>query len=89
MYNASRNKWIYKVSIFPFWQTKYEELLETDNKIWNRVNSLIKKEFYSNPVYNEKSLKTKMKSYDKKISTKFHGSVIPKEEGTPCVFFYK
>ena len=28
-----------------------------------------------------------MKSYDKKISTKFHGSVIPKEEGTPCVFF--
>ena len=42
---------------------KDEKLLEKYNEIWRNVSSIIKKEFGSNPVYNEKYLKTKIKVY--------------------------
>ena len=47
-------------------------LLEKHNKIWEKVKNSIKKEFHSEPVYNEKYLKTKIKSYNEKINTPFH-----------------
>ena len=37
------------------------------------------KEFDSEPVYNEKYLKAKIKSHDGKIKTNFHNNKIPKE----------
>ena len=39
----------------------------------------MKKEFNSKPVYNEKYLKTKLKSYNGKIDTDFYNNKIPKE----------
>ena len=39
---------------------------------------LLKKGFDSEPVYNEKSLRTKIKSYEGIISTNIHGDKIPK-----------
>ena len=42
---------------------KDEKLLENYNEIWKKVSNIIKKEFDSKPVYNEKYIKTKMKSY--------------------------
>ena len=36
---------------------KDDELLEKYNEIWEKVSNSIKKEFYSEPVYNEKNLK--------------------------------
>lgn len=45
---------------------KDEELLETYNKIWDRVSNLMKKGFDSETLYNEKYLKTKLKSYNSK-----------------------
>ena len=39
----------------------------------------MKKEFDSKPVNNEKYLKTKIKSYNGKINTKFYNNKIPKE----------
>ena len=50
-------------------------LLETYNTIWDKVSADIKKEFDSEPAYNNEFLKTKIKShrdevtdfYDKKI----------------------
>ena len=42
---------------------KDEKLLEKYNEIWRKVSSIIRKEFDSNPVYNEKCLKTKIKVY--------------------------
>ena len=45
---------------------KDKELLEKYNEIWEKVSSSIKKEFESNPLYNEKYLKTKIKVYNKK-----------------------
>ena len=62
-----------------FDETKYmpflikdNELLEKCNGIWDKVSSVIKKRFYSEPVYNEKHLKAKIEFYDRKINTNFH-----------------
>ena len=49
-----------------FDETKYvsllikdDKLLEKYNEIWEKVSNIIYKEFDSNPVYNEKYIKTK------------------------------
>ena len=59
-----------------FHETKYLSFLIKDdkfsekyNKISERVSNNIKKEFDSEPAYNEKYLKTKIKSYNGKINT--------------------
>ena len=69
-----------------FDKTKYnsflindDELLKKFNEIWEKVKNSIKKEFGSGPVYNEKYLKTKIKSYNGKINTNFHNNKIPKK----------
>ena len=49
------------------------------NKIWKKVKSTIEKEFDSDPVYNEKYLKAKIKSYNGKIKTNLPKNKIPKE----------
>ena len=49
------------------------------NTIWEKVKNSLKKEFDSEPVYNEKYLKAKIKSYNGKISTNLHDNKIPKE----------
>ena len=65
-----------------FNQTKYlsfliknDELLE----IWNKVSKIIIKGFDSELVYNNKYLKTKIKSYGGKVNTTFHDDKVPKE----------
>ena len=44
-----------------------------------KVKNSIKKEFDIEPVYNEKYLKAKIKSYDEKINTNFYNKKMPKE----------
>ena len=39
------------------------KIIKKYNEISNKVSDIIKKEFDSKPVYNEKYIKTKMKSY--------------------------
>ena len=51
-----------------------DELLEKYSKTWEKVSYIIKKEFESEPVYNEKSLKTKLKSFNLKINTNSHNN---------------
>ena len=65
---------------------KNEELPEKYNEIWDKVRNKIKKEFNSEPAYNEKYLKTKIKLYEEKINTNFYGDKIPKE-GSQCICF--
>ena len=48
-------------------------------KFGKKVSNIIKKEFDSKPVYNEKYLKTKLKSYNGKSNTNLHNNKIPKE----------
>ena len=70
-----------------FDETKYisflikdDELLEKYNKILGKVKNILKKEFDREPVYNEKHLKAKIKSYNGKININFHNNKIPKED---------
>ena len=49
------------------------------NEIWEKVKNSIKKEFDSKPVYNEKYVKAKIKSYNGKIKTNFYNNKIPRE----------
>ena len=54
------------------------------NEIWETVRNSIKKEFDSEPAYNVKYLKTKIKFYNGKIKTNFQSNKIPKE-GSQCI----
>ena len=53
-------------------------------KFGEKVKNSIKKEFDSEPVYNEKYLKAKIKSCNGKINTNLHNNKIPKE-GSRCI----
>ena len=44
-----------------------------------KVKKSIKKEFNSEPVFNEKYLKGKVKSYNGKMNTNFCDNKVPKE----------
>ena len=48
--------------------------LKTYNEIWVKVKNNIKKKFDSEPLYNEKYLKAKIKSYNRKINTNLHNN---------------
>ena len=48
-----------------------------------KVVIVLKKE--SEPVYNEKYIKTKIKSYNSKINTNFHDNGLPKED-SHCIW---
>ena len=50
---------------------KDEKFLKKYLKIWNRIKNLIKKELNSEPVYNDKYIKTKIKIYNDKVHTNF------------------
>ena len=48
-----------------------DDLLKKYNTIWDKVSADIKKEFDSEPVYNKKILKTKIKPHGNEV-TGFH-----------------
>ena len=58
-----------------------EELLRKYTEIWEKISSLIDKEFDIQPVYgdNDKYKKTKIKSYGDKVNTNFKVKKITKE----------
>ena len=64
---------------------KYINLLVNDKKIfkkyseiWNKIENLIKQEFNSEPVYNDKYIKTKIKIYINRVYTNFQHNKLPK-----------
>ena len=63
---------------------KVDELSDKYNEIWENVRNKIKKEFDSELLYNEKYLRTKIKSYKRKINTNFCNNKISKE-GSQCI----
>ena len=56
-----------------------DEILKKHNEISEKVENSPKKEFDSEPVYNEKYLNAKIKSYNGKINTHFHDNKVQKE----------
>ena len=59
-------------------------LLEKYNEICEKVKNSINEDFDSEPVYNEKYVNAKIKSYNGKINTSFQNNKIP-EEGSQCI----
>ena len=62
-----------------------KQLLKNHNKIWEKVEKLLKIDFESKPVYGDidKYIKTKIKIYAGSVITNVHGKKIPKEKA-PC-----
>ena len=58
---------------------KNKKLSEKYNAIWKTHSNITKNKFDSNPVYNKKYVKMKIKSYNEKINTNFNNNKIPKE----------
>ena len=56
-----------------------QEMLKKYSEIWNKIKSLIKTEFNSEPVYNGKYIKTKINIYNDKVYTNFQHNKIPKD----------
>ena len=49
------------------------------NEIWNKIKKLPGIRFYSQPIYDDKYIKTKVKTFSAKINTLFSEKEIPKE----------
>ena len=62
-----------------------KQLLKNYNKIWEKVEKLMKIDFESKPVYgdDDKYIKTKIKIYANNMNTNFHNKTMPKEKA-PC-----
>ena len=56
-----------------------KKILEKYSEIWNKIKSLIKKDFNIEPVYNDKHIKTKIKIYNDRVYTNFQHNKIPKD----------
>ena len=62
-----------------------EQLFKKYNKIWKKVEKLMRIDFESKPTYgyDHKYIKTKIKKYGDIIITNFHNKKMPKEK-VPC-----
>ena len=47
--------------------------------IWNKIKNPLNSKFYSQPIYNDKNIKTKVKTFSSMINTLFSGNEISKE----------
>ena len=60
-----------------------KEFLKEYTKVWEKIKDLIGKKFDAEPVYSDKYIKTKIKSYNNDIRTNIHGEgnsrKVPKE----------
>ena len=63
---------------------KENELLEKYNETCDKVKKVTKKRFNSEPVYNLKYLKAKIKSYEGKVKTNFNNDKTPKKR-SQCI----
>ena len=56
-----------------------KKIIEKYNKIWNKINSLFKLEFNTEPVHNDNYIKTKIKLYNDKVYANFQYNMIPED----------
>ena len=48
-------------------------------EIWNKIKHIINVKFHSQPIYDDKYIKTKLKAFNDMINTLFSADEIPKE----------
>ena len=56
-----------------------KKYLKKYSEIENKIKSSIKKEFYSEPMYNDKYIKTKIKICNNRVYTNFQHNKISKD----------
>ena len=49
-------------------------------EIWNKIKKPLNTKFHSQPIYDDKYIKTKVKTFSSMINTLFPGNEIPKEK---------
>ena len=56
-----------------------DDVILKSNKIWKKIKKLLSVAFDSKPVYDEKYITTRVKSFEDKVITKFTDNEIPRE----------
>ena len=56
------------------------------NETWNKIKSILNVKFHSQPVYDDKYIKNKVKTINNSINTLVLGDEILKKELIMCVF---
>ena len=56
-----------------------DEVYVKYNQIWNKIKELLGVKFYSKPIYYDKYIKAKVKTFSSVINKLFSGDEIPKE----------
>ena len=59
-------------------KTEDEGVFLEYNEIWNEIQKTINKRFHTEPIYDEKYIKTKVMAFSSVINTLFSGNKIPK-----------
>ena len=49
-------------------------------EIWNKIKKSLNTRFHSQPIYDDKHIKTKVKTFSSMINTLFSGNEVPKKE---------
>ena len=57
------------------------------NEIWNKIKILLGVKLHSQPLYDEKYVKTKVKTFNSMINTLFSGNEIPKENKSLHLYY--
>ena len=58
---------------------KNNEVWEKYEDIWNVIKNKLNNKFHSQPIYENKHLKTKVREFDDNIKTNFLGNDLPKD----------
>ena len=60
-------------------KTEEESVYFKYTEIWNKIKSILNVKFHSQPIYDDKYIKTKVKTFNNTINTLLSGDEIPKE----------
>ena len=60
-------------------KTEDEGIYLKYNEIWNKIKKTLNTRFHTQPIYDEKYIKTKVKTFSGVINTLFSDNKIPKE----------
>ena len=82
MYYFTSNEWILNgFDNGGKWSFKIEDesVYLKYTEIWNKIKNSLNVKFHSQPIYDDKYIKTKVKACNSMINTLFSGNEIPKE----------
>ena len=88
MFKTSANDWLcqkFNENITMYFRVNKKQLLKNYNKMWEKIEKLMRIEFESKPVYvdDDKHIKAKIKVYADSMIRNFHNKKMPKEKA-PC-----